>query len=150
MNYYVLGFAFGKDDDLLLIRKSKPEWQAGRLNGVGGKIEAGEVPGVAMRREFYEETGVFIPSSSWRSFGLMTGIDWSVELFVTRSEQIYTAKFVTDEMPELIFDWHRLPDDVLRNLHWLVPLAADALEGGPVRTFVTYNVPQDECGSTQA
>jgi 8-oxo-dGTP pyrophosphatase MutT (NUDIX family) len=60
------------DDRVALIRKARPPWQAGLLNGVGGKIEpedwspffVHDMPAPepvalrAMRREFREETGV--------------------------------------------------------------------------------------------
>ena len=42
---YVLGFAFSKSGQMvLLIWKNKPEWQRGKMNGIGGKIELGEHP----------------------------------------------------------------------------------------------------------
>lgn len=42
---YVLGFMFDRvGAGVALLRKTKPEWQAGRLNGVGGKVEKSEVP----------------------------------------------------------------------------------------------------------
>ena len=38
---YVVGFAFNKEKTkVLLIKKTKPDWQAGQLNGIGGKIES--------------------------------------------------------------------------------------------------------------
>jgi 8-oxo-dGTP diphosphatase len=55
---YVLGFAFDKSDNVILVRKQKPKWQKGLLNGVGGKIEIGETSSDAMFREFREETGL--------------------------------------------------------------------------------------------
>lgn len=55
---YVLGFMFNEDESkVLLVHKNRPTWQAGKLNGIGGKIEAGETPLQAMEREFMEETG---------------------------------------------------------------------------------------------
>ena len=53
MKEYVVGFMFSEE-----ILKNKPDWQAGRLNGVGGKVEPNEYPDQAMVREFEEETGV--------------------------------------------------------------------------------------------
>ena len=42
MERMVVGFAFTEDRrSVILIRKNRPEWQAGRLNGVGGHIEPG-------------------------------------------------------------------------------------------------------------
>lgn len=42
---------------VLLVQKNKPAWQRGRLNLVGGKIEAGETPEQAALRELEEEAG---------------------------------------------------------------------------------------------
>jgi len=54
---YVVGFLFSEDQSrVLLVWKNRPAWQNGKLNGVGGKIEAGETPLQAMEREFKEET----------------------------------------------------------------------------------------------
>lgn len=46
--------------DVLLVLKDKPEWQRGRLNLVGGKVEDGETPQQAAIRELAEETGFSI------------------------------------------------------------------------------------------
>ncbi len=55
---YVLGFMFSPDEKkVLLIWKNRPSWQAGKLNGIGGKVNPGETPLEAMEREFIEETG---------------------------------------------------------------------------------------------
>jgi len=64
MMQYVLVFphcpVFNGPDvhDVMLIRKAKPEWQKGRLNLVGGKVEPGESFDQAAVREFIEETGL--------------------------------------------------------------------------------------------
>src|SRR5690349_16479461 len=75
---YVCGFMFDRDmARLVLIRKSKPQWQAGKLNGVGGKVEligmhglsqCYETPQRAMAREFKEETGYTTRPEDWRLF----------------------------------------------------------------------------------
>jgi 8-oxo-dGTP diphosphatase len=50
---YVVGFLFNESlDQIALIRKEKPDWQRGKINGIGGKIEENESPEQAMRREF--------------------------------------------------------------------------------------------------
>ena len=57
MKEYVLGFLFSADlERVVLVEKSKPAWQRGLLNGVGGAIEPGESPAGSMDREFHEET----------------------------------------------------------------------------------------------
>lgn len=64
---YVVGFVTDEDHrQVLLVRKARPEWQAGLVNGIGGKIqqlpprnntECWESALEAMHREFSEETG---------------------------------------------------------------------------------------------
>src|SRR5271157_1502939 len=64
---YVDGLMFDPTySRVVVIRKTKPEWQAGLLNCVGGKIEPGEDIEMAMIREFREETGVSI--GGWKRF----------------------------------------------------------------------------------
>lgn len=94
---YVVGFAFNKGikDRVVLIKKNKPKWQKGLLNGVGGKIEVGESPIEAMQREFKEETG--IDHKKWDYVGNMSGEKWVVEIFTCELEDIYDAKTITDE-----------------------------------------------------
>lgn len=71
---FVLGFAFTPGMcEVALIRKLKVrpgfEFMSGRLNGLGGKIQEGELPLDAMAREFKEESGVEIPADSWKFCG---------------------------------------------------------------------------------
>ena len=84
---YVCGFMMSYDlMQFLLIRKTHPEWQKGKLNGIGGKIERlenllnysptiskpeyreYETPFEAMIREFHEETGITTTRNRWRCF----------------------------------------------------------------------------------
>src|SRR6187551_944090 len=62
MQLYACGFLFSPDRArVLLIRKRRPAWQAGKLNGVGGKIEpSDDSPLAALTREFREEAGITI------------------------------------------------------------------------------------------
>lgn len=55
---YVCGFLFDRSfENVLLIRKNRPEKQKGRLNGVGGKVEeGGDVPA---------GDGERVPRGSW-------------------------------------------------------------------------------------
>ena len=55
--------------DTLLILKDRPEWQKGRLNLPGGKIEEGENPEQAALRELEEETGY--KGSTIRCMGIL-------------------------------------------------------------------------------
>lgn len=50
-------FLAGNDDDVLLIRKKRGHG-AGKINGPGGKLDAGESPAQCAVRETLEETGI--------------------------------------------------------------------------------------------
>ncbi len=71
---YVAGFAFrhnreGDHAHVLLIRKNRPEWQAGLLNGIGGHVDVDEDMCIhAMVREFREETGIETSVRDWQHF----------------------------------------------------------------------------------
>jgi len=73
---YVVGFFFDKSmSNIALIRKQKPQWQAGLLNGIGGKVEDSELPKVAMWREFKEEAGLNTSQLTWVNFCTMSGVN---------------------------------------------------------------------------
>ena len=81
---YVLGILFMLDessDIVVLVRKKRPAHHAGLLNGIGGKIEDGELSIDAMCRECYEETGLSI--NNWTNFGMVEGMDFSIDLYHT-------------------------------------------------------------------
>lgn len=96
MQEYVLGIA-SAPDGVVLIEKTHPEWQRGKHNFPGGKVEAGETPLAAMCREFKEETGVEIGPDSWRSIGEMLGEDYAVHIFSCDDSRVGAAETVTDE-----------------------------------------------------
>ncbi len=89
MRQYVLGFAFSPTGDrVVLIEKKRPDWQLGKLNGVGGRVENGEKPVDAMVREFKEETGVDTTRDDWRYFGLIVGEGVQVILFKSFEQRL--------------------------------------------------------------
>ncbi len=123
---YVVGFLFDPEEtQVVLIRKNRPEWQKGKLNGVGGKVEPGEAPMNAMSREFKEEAGVDIPATDWRCFVSMEYRGTMIYFYTARRE--CEVRTMTDEK----VDWHIIEvahDDcgslkTLPNLKWLIPLA---------------------------
>lgn len=126
MTNYVCGFAFNLDAGLVaLIRKTKPTWQAGRLNGIGGHVEPGENPDEAMEREFEEEAGVRV--TSWDHFlVLMDGSDrWNVHFYRAFDAPIHQVCSKTDEHVGLYTMINMPRNKVVPNLRWLLPLAAD-------------------------
>jgi 8-oxo-dGTP diphosphatase len=73
---YVVGFIYNKDKThVALLRKDRPKWQAGLLNGIGGKIDGNESAMEAMVRECKEETTQSISDKEWTYFAQFGG-DW--------------------------------------------------------------------------
>lgn len=125
---YVVGFLFSEPSGLVaLVRKNRPDWQAGRLNGIGGKVEAGETPSEAMRREFHEEAGLDL--EGWEHFATVeaqnhTGGRIFFYRLVVEDETFSGARTMTDEPIETHVVAAVVPtEDVLPNLSWLLPLA---------------------------
>lgn len=126
---YVVGFMFSPDGDrVALIRKTKPAWQAGLLNGIGGKIEPSETPMEAMEREFYEEAGV--RTLGWCHFGKGWGPDFKVHFF-TRRGDLDELRTTTEEKIEIITPIVATRTDVVPNLRWIIPMAR-LIDGGPM------------------
>lgn len=98
---YCCGLPFMQNypDLILLMKKSHPSWQAGFLNGIGGKLEEGELPHQAMVREFKEEAGIETKESDWEIFAVITGPDYAVVFFKAFLEpnDFFDAKGCEDE-----------------------------------------------------
>ena len=124
---YVVGLYFNEDHSkVALIRKNRPEWQKGKLNGIGGKIEEGESIYEAMIREFREEAGV--EHAYWRLFSILTGKDFEVNFLVGFGD-LSKLESKTDEKIELwnvdLISSYWRNDELVPNLKWLIPLALD-------------------------
>lgn len=143
MIYYSTGFLFTPDQQrVALIRKARPTWQAGRLNGVGGHIERDEDAPAAMCREFQEETGSAI--TEWEPFCTLihehSPVDWTVYFF--KCFQPAPNKFICsiDEVVEWYEVWDIcLRPDIVPNLKWLIPMALEDLNG----KVMQFNWPHD-------
>jgi 8-oxo-dGTP diphosphatase len=132
MQSYVLGFYFFEGrNKLILIRKNRPEWQAGLLNGVGGKVELKDVTTrEAMMREFEEETGIITQNKEWKYVGLLNFPE--AEIFVYAGECLGELnEFFTSCTDEVVEEFNvrdlQNRNDVVHNLRSLIPLALDRL-----------------------
>jgi 8-oxo-dGTP pyrophosphatase MutT (NUDIX family) len=142
MKTYVLGFVFDRRyNNVLLVEKARPEWQAGKLNGLGGKVEVGELPAAAMIRELREETNQALPDVVLTPFGRLRGfdhpgvarevvpveVDWEVWLFHGHHpdyfpSDLYGREICGEKLRVLYFpDLHMKA--VLPNVLYLVPMA---------------------------
>ena len=134
---YVVGFRF-EGRNVLLLRKNRPAWQSGRLNGVGGKVEPGEHVADAMSREYKEEVGV--PVCDWDYRIRLVGTSFVLHVFSSKGEiELPRQKNDVDEDLVLV-PFENLPSDVIGNLHWMIPLCLDygvrgKLVAGPIEMF---------------
>lgn len=121
---YCLGFCFNEDKShVLLILKSKPTWQAGNWNGIGGKVEKNETTYIAMCREFKEETTVEL--TNWKPTLTMGNFSWKIDVFYNylpnnKLKQIEAATKDFEERCK-VFSIDLLPDNCIDNLAWLIP-----------------------------
>lgn len=135
LKHYVAGFMFDHGRTrVALIRKAKPAWQRGKLNGIGGKVEAGENVFEAMVREFMEETGYETTVAQWEQFLRMAGENddggnFRVDFFATIGD-LTRVRTMEAEPVEIVFltDVHAVRKDMIENLPWLIPLALDYLD----------------------
>lgn len=136
---YVVGFLFSADRrHVALIRKNKPAWQAGKLNGVGGKIEPGESAYEAMIREFSEETGVTVFNDRWTCFSVLTGDGFEIDFFVAFSDEVYGVQTMEAEVVEVLVATTALASHTLiPNLKVMIPLALD--QTGIARPVAMYD-----------
>lgn len=126
---YVAGFAFNqREDEVMLILKQKPAWQAGKLNAIGGKIEQEESPLLAMIREFREETGLMVPD--WRRFCILRGQSnenetWEVHFFITHLNTSIMAQATSMEREEVVIKFIESVgvENAIPNLPWLIQMA---------------------------
>ncbi len=131
---YVVGFLFDGRGNVALINKNRPEWQKGRINGIGGHIEDSEIPKRAMAREFKEEAGC--DGLKWRELGKVKGDGYVLYLFTAQSSFAHIES-KTDEN----VGWYNiahLQSNILPNLKWLIPMANYKL---PIKATIIHKSP---------
>lgn len=121
---YVAAFALDENNNILFIRKNRPDWQRGYLNGVGGKINFAETAREAMSREFLEETGIAIDKHSWIYVCELINNNGNGKVsFFTIKVPTIDYKNQTDEQLELINYEVMAQFNLLPNIKVLVELS---------------------------
>lgn len=137
MKKYTLAFIFNNVmDRVLLVHKLSPEWQAGKLNGVGGKIEEGEDNLTCIVREVREETGLVTQSDEWIYLGEMASNNWQMYVFTLVYKGNSSDARSADKEEVEWFDMKALPPNAINNLTWLIPLAIDRIKNQEIGDFL--------------
>ncbi len=125
---YVAGFMFSPDfENVILIEKEKPEWQKGKYNAIGGKIEPGESPKAAMVREFEEEAFIQTKEEDWHPLCTIGDEKYAVYFFYCSNEN--WRDHMTRETEEVfhvpVMDLPSIRHRMIENLNWLIPMCID-------------------------
>lgn len=137
---YVLGLAFDKNKNLVLVRKTKPRWQNGFLNGPGGAVEETDnTPLDAMVREFFEETSIQTSREDWRYISTIFSDSWKVYVFTLISTDDFSDLHMkptdTDEHLEVLYFRDAIGSmECVSNLSWLIGMCLDE----PINYSITF------------
>ena len=128
---FVLALLFTQDrQQVALMRRTRPAWQAGQINALGGKLTAGESALDAARREVREEAGVDV--TDWVEVLEWEDLEYRMHVVRAVSERARDVRTMEDQ-EVFLADVAQLPAEVIGNLRWLVPLALDDDVARPVR-----------------
>lgn len=133
MKRYTVGFVLNEDEsEVLLIRKKRPDWQKGFLNGLGGQCDPGEDSVVTMIREAFEEANITLYPKRLLEFAKLTHPEKEVYFFVGRLNESAYRQFKTKTDEDVysisIHDfYHDETLDVLASVKWLFPMGVNFL-----------------------
>jgi len=111
------------------MRRTRPAWQAGRVNALGGKVVEGETPADAARREVKEEAGVDV--AEWAEVLVWEDREYRMHVMRAMSERASMVRTMEDQ-EVFLADVAALPDEVIGNVRWLVPFALDTDVAFPI------------------
>jgi len=128
--------------EVLLIQKDRLEWQAGKLNGIGGKQEPNDSTSLDTQiRESREETGIDTKISDWELFCIIYGTEtknktgteigstYRIYCYKAFNNSLYDARVVETEIPMVLDLFNPEKEDhikyfpILPNVNWLIPMA---------------------------
>jgi len=134
LNHYVISWVrkANPTNHVLLILKDRPDWQKGRLNLPGGKVEEGETPAQAAVRELKEETG-YEPVVPVRLLGTMQDGQHVIHCFKAVIATDAGDPIPRDGETEPVgwYSWDEVLKDprLLPNLRVIIPLIQTGSDG---------------------
>ena len=134
MKQYTVGFIYDSDfSHVLLVHKIAPDWQCGLLNGVGGKRELGENGRECFVREVKEETNIDLKIDEVTTIGFLEDPNGRVEVFGANFQGVLFDAMVFEKEKIEWFSVDRLPENVIPNLKWLIPLTIEKLRNNKIK-----------------
>lgn len=129
MKHYVLGF-YLTPHGVVLIEKTKPDWQRGLCNGLGGSVEPSERGVEAMVREFREESGIETAADDWQYVATMRNPDkWTLRVLKASGNGIPADfTYTCDEGTVKVYP--ELPPNMEPTARWLYLMCADTRVSG--------------------
>lgn len=142
MREYVLVFAECNREEILVILKNKPEWMAGRLNLLGGKIdpedkllssEPWRYALVAAERELKEESGYKTYGMS--HMGEISDANESFKIHVVKAfidnptDEIEQGPGETEAVSWILWKHLRYDPRLMPNLRVIIPLIQSGITG---------------------
>ncbi len=133
---YVVGFAINPNtNQIAMIRKNRPSWQAGKYNVSVEKLR--KVSGILplCGREFLEETGYQTTEDAWRNFALIDGYneasetEFTIQFYVMPFMALSSRKSATDEKVVILNISAITADNSIPDLTWLSPMAKTIMLG---------------------
>lgn len=117
--------------EVLLIEKRRPAWQAGRFNLPGGRIQVGETPEQAARRELYEEAEIDCDLADVKVTGLIACGGYTIYAARCDFESRYGRNVPKSVTSERVF-WLPLDEaldhpKLIPNLRIIIPLMRSGL-----------------------
>ena len=122
---------------ILLIEKEKPEWQKGKLNLPGGKLESGETPEGAAFRELWEETS--LQAIDCKIMGKLTGATYVVHVVTCYvGSRDYPVQRETEKPLKLWIDDALSRPNLISNLKLVIPLCLAGVKGWEIEDKHNY------------
>lgn len=145
---YCVGFFIGHfGTSVALIKKERPKWQAGKWNGIGGRVDSREFAFQAMTREFEEEAGLHI--ENWSEFATLLFATSTLHCFVHEAEsgEPIGIRQCTDEYMSWVGVNIVRELQTVEGVRWLVPLALSRSPHIEIDRSKPHLIPRMTCAS---
>lgn len=161
MKHYVLCLIQAYNTQrIIFVKKDRPEWQKGRINLVGGKVEESETFPEAVIREVREETGIlankdYISDEVGKIIGVEPNSNEPFEVhcfYLCIEEELALPKPSLNETEHFYWqNWNLTMNEpkLIQNLKTIIPLILSGAPGWILRTTsyepYTVEVTYNEC-----